>query len=247
VSLRPAIARSSRRQEAERRDFALHGSAALQPARATYACPTRGLKRRAPGMRSSFVLAIAICAVACTEELAAASYSPEEGDLVFQSAPHAPLVDAIEGATESRWSHCGIVVREGDGWAVIEAGNVVRVTPFAAWVRQARDDEFAAYRLRERPEARIAAFIEAAKRFLGRPYDARYRMDDEKIYCSELVEKAFRAATGRPLGKPQRLGDMRWKPYETLIRDLEGGGLPLDREIVSPRALTESPEVTKVY
>jgi hypothetical protein len=39
---------------------------------------------------------------------------------------------------------------------------------------------------------------------------------------------------------------MNWRPFEALIRELEGGDLPLERKIVSPRALTESPELTKV-
>jgi hypothetical protein len=177
-----------------------------------------------------------------------ATYVPEAGDLVFQSMPHMPLVDAIEGATGSPWSHCGIVVRRGDdAWQVLEAIGPVQYTPLSEWIERGREKKFVAYRLRERPAGRVEALIKAAETFLGRPYDSRYEMDDEKIYCSELVDKAFAAVMGRPLGKAMRLGDMNWRPYEGLIRELEGGGLPLDREIVSPRALTESPEVTKVY
>jgi len=42
-------------------------------------------------------------------------YRPVEGDLLFQSLPHCPLVDAIENATQSSYSHCGMVVRtDGD-------------------------------------------------------------------------------------------------------------------------------------
>lgn len=176
-----------------------------------------------------------------------ADYAIAEGDIVFQSLPHSPLVDAIEGATHSPWSHCGIVVRRGDGWAVLEAIGPVKFTPFDDWVAQSRDDRFVAYRLREPDTKVVAAMIAAAATFLGRPYDIRYQMDDEKIYCSELVAKAFNRATGRPLGEPRRLGDLDWKPHEALIRQIEGGGLPLDREMITPQALTESPELAKVY
>ena len=36
-----------------------------------------------------------------------ATYSPREGDVVFQSLPRGDLVDAIEGITNSPFSHCG--------------------------------------------------------------------------------------------------------------------------------------------
>lgn len=198
---------------------------------------------RHSALRLAWVAACLLVAVSSR----AAEYEPEEGDIVFQSMPRVPLVDAIEGVTGSPWSHCGIVLRAEAGWAVLEAVGPVKITPFASWVTQARDDRFVAYRLVERPQDRIAAFIAAARTYLGRPYDIRYEMDDAKIYCSELVQKAFKHATGRALGKPRRLGEMNWKPYEAFIRQLEGGDLPLDREIVSPQALTESPELAQVY
>jgi len=169
------------------------------------------------------------------------------GDILFQSLPRGPLVDAIEGVTRSPWSHCGIIVRDGDNWAVLEAIGPVKVTPLTSWIRQARDDRFVAYRIRERSDDLVEQLIAAARTFLGRPYDIRYELDDEKIYCSELVQKAFAKVTGRELGQPRRLGDMNWRPFEAFIRQVEGGALPLDREIVSPQALTESSELTKVY
>ena len=49
------------------------------------------------------------------------TYHPREGDLVFQSLPHCPLVDVIEGCTHSPFSHCGIMHKGESGWMVIEA------------------------------------------------------------------------------------------------------------------------------
>jgi hypothetical protein len=55
---------------------------------------------------------------------------PREGDVVFQSLPHGDLVDAIEGISQSPFSHCGVVVRGADGgWRVIEAIGDVHETP----------------------------------------------------------------------------------------------------------------------
>jgi len=45
-------------------------------------------------------------------------YEPREGDVVFQSLPHGPVVWAIEGVTKSPYSHCGIVGSRDGRWIV---------------------------------------------------------------------------------------------------------------------------------
>ncbi|HEV7402769.1 MAG TPA: hypothetical protein VGO11_07590 [Chthoniobacteraceae bacterium] len=62
---------------------------------------------------------LALCLVftgACRHEPGAAGYAPQEGDVAFQSLPHNPLIDAIEGSTASPFSHCGILHRAGAQW-----------------------------------------------------------------------------------------------------------------------------------
>jgi hypothetical protein len=83
---------------------------------------------------------------------------------------------------------------------------------------------------------------------LGRPYDIRYRLDDEKIYCSELIYKAFRDATnGQQLGDLKKFGAMNWQPYETLIRQIEGGDVPVDREMITPVELAKARQLEPVF
>jgi hypothetical protein len=87
----------------------------------------------------------------------------------------------------------------------------------------------------------------SCEKYLGRPYDIRYRMDDEKIYCSELVYKAFRDATaGQQLGTLVKFGDMNWGPYETLIRQIEGD-VPVDREMITPRDLAKARQLQPIF
>ena len=57
------------------------------------------------------------------------NYEPREGDIIFQSLPDGALTRMIEGATNSPWSHCGIIANEDGQWVVYEAyGAVQRVT-----------------------------------------------------------------------------------------------------------------------
>jgi hypothetical protein len=43
------------------------------------------------------------------------------------------------------------------------------------------------------------------------------------------------------------LKELNWRPHEDFIRTLEGGGLPLDREIITPVDLSRAPELVKVH
>ena len=47
-----------------------------------------------------------------------------------------------------------------------------------------------------------------AKTWLGRPYDLRFRWDDQSLYCSELVYKLFDRGADVRIGKLQRASDM---------------------------------------
>jgi len=174
------------------------------------------------------------------------AYSPKEGDLIFQSLPHNPLVDAIEGATQSTYSHCGIVVRTADGWVVLEALGKVRKTPLFKWVRRGRNSWFAVYRITDLTAEKAVSFISAAESHLGKPYDTRYDLDDDAIYCSELIWKAYQQATGKKLGQLVTLGDLNWEPFESHIRKVEGGDPPLDRRMITPVALTRDSAVVRM-
>ncbi|MBI5380589.1 MAG: hypothetical protein HZA31_01690 [Opitutae bacterium] len=173
-------------------------------------------------------------------------YDIREGDILFQSLPRCELVDTIEDATYSSFSHCGIVAKTADELVVIEAIGPVRETPISSWIGQGRGNRFSAYRLAPEFAAKIPAILSAARGYLGKPYDIHYRFDDDRIYCSELIFKAFRTVTGKNLGKVEKLGDLNWKPHEKFIRSIEGY-VPVEREMITPQAMSEAPELTKVY
>lgn len=196
---------------------------------------------------AAFLLAGLLSACGADKVAPQTAYEPREGDIFFQSFPHSALTDTIEGVTQSSRSHCGILRRHKEGWVVLEAVEPVRETPLADWVRRGREGKFEVFRLKEPHREKIPGMIAAARAYLGRPYDMRYRLDDEKIYCSELVYKAFRDAGGGELGRLETLGDLNWKPHEAFIRQLEGGGLPLDRKMITPRAVSEASQLELVY
>jgi uncharacterized protein YycO len=179
------------------------------------------------------------------------TYQPEAGDILFQSLPNPAgmdLVDAIEGSTGSPYSHCGMVFQEGDEWKVIEAIGPVKITPLNSYVARGRERKVWAYRLGDADRKHVPAALAAMRKDLGKPYDPRYRFDDEAIYCSELIWRGWKAATGKDLGKAVSLGSLNWEPYQPVIEAIEGrGNLPLEREMITPRDMARAKELKLVF
>lgn len=188
------------------------------------------------------VVALALFVSGCDGQ-----YVPQEGDIAFQSLPHNAIIDTIEGSTGSSFSHCGILHQVGSEWWVIEAIGPVKETSIMTWEARGRDGHFTVYRLKPKYRDKIPAFVRAAQGYEGLPYDIHYEMDDKAIYCSELIYKAFLKATGEELGHLHKLRELKWQPYEPVIKQIEGGTVPLDREIITPRAVSEAPQLEKVF
>ncbi len=188
-------------------------------------------------------------AASCSAPKNPVAYAPIEGDVVFQSLPRNAVVDMIEGATGSPYSHCGIVAGAPGKWVVYESLGTVHATPLAEFLARGRGGFYEVYRLKPVEDKSLPhEVVLRSKEYVGRPYDFRYRMDPEAIYCSELIYRAYEGATGKPLGKLVKVKDLNWKPYEKTIRRLEGdGSLPLEREMITPRDLAAAPELEKVY
>lgn len=60
------------------------------------------------------------------------------GDIIFQSSMSGQS-KAIQLATHSRYSHCGIVVLNGGKAYVVEAVQPVSITPLARWIGRGDD------------------------------------------------------------------------------------------------------------
>lgn len=176
------------------------------------------------------------------------SYEPEEGDLLFQSLPKSLLAKMMEGATESQYSHCGIIAKRDGEWVVYEAHQKVRATPLLEVIFRGNRYGFAIYRLRPDKQTHIESMLDYVQQQLDKPFDVRYQMDDEELYSSELIYKAYRQASGgEALGKMVPLGQLRWKPYKETIRFFERGPVPLRREWITPKNLSKAEQLEKVF
>ena len=169
-----------------------------------------------------------------------------DGDIVLQHIK-VPLGEVIKSITESPYSHCGLVVHRDGKPFVLEAIGPVRYIPLQKWLAQGHRGRVIVVRVTDLTPGQAAKAIEVAEGFLGKPYDIQYQPDDARIYCSELVFKAFKRGCGIALGKLDRLGDLKWRPHEAFIRNITGGELPLARRMITAVALVKSPRTVTLH
>jgi len=173
-------------------------------------------------------------------------YKSKEGDIIFQSLPFAELTKVIEGVTNSPYSHTGIIIRKDSSWYVREAIGRVKDTHLYLWILRGRGDSFAVYRFRDAYKKYIKDTIAESEKFLGKPYDFFYELDDAKIYCSELIFKSYKRVTSQNLGKLAKLESLNWKPYKDYILSIENK-IPLDRVMITPKDLSQAHQLHQVY
>ena len=96
------------------------------------------------------------------------AYSPQEGDVLFQTSRSAQSV-AIQKATHSPYSHVGIVLFRAGKPYVFEAVQPVKFTPLKSWIRRGMAGRFVAKRMRKPlPPAAVATMHRLAARSAGR-------------------------------------------------------------------------------
>jgi len=190
-------------------------------------------------------LAVLGLAVSCRTRAGEPALQP--GDLVFETSGSSQST-GIQWATRSRWSHVGIVDVSPRGTSVLEALGKVSATPWKAWSRRARrHGGYLVLRPRGLSHAQREAAVEQARTFLGRRYDPRFGWGDDRIYCSELVVKAYERGVGISLGRRERLGDLRLLGIEHAVEKRWGGPVPRDLVLVTPASLAEDARLDRVY
>lgn len=169
------------------------------------------------------------------------------GDIIFQTTRSAQS-RAIQEATHSPWSHCGILVRRQGRWDVLEAVEPVKYTSLLDWIERGKDSRFLVLRLRSSASpggspSQFQALVQAGEGFLGKAYDPLFRWSDDQIYCSELVWKAYHRSLHVDLGQIQTLADLDLSsPSAQALKKarLGSGGLPTDT-VITPESIRRSP------
>ncbi len=132
-------------------------------------------------------------------------FKPQTGDLLFQDIDCGPLCDAIEQVTSGigggRFSHVALFVEKDSGYYVLEAvSSGVKYTPYMEFLARSKDasgnPKVIVGRLKNDYRPFIPTAIANMEKYIGKPYDTVFCIDNEAYYCSELIYFGFKEATG---------------------------------------------------
>lgn len=168
--------------------------------------------------------------------------SLHDGDIIFQSSDYGQS-KAIQLATHSKYSHCGIIFRQGKDVFVLEAVQPVGYTPIEEWIRRGKGGHFVVKRLKNADAvlntATIAKMKQTGKSFVALDYDLTFEWNDARIYCSELVWKIYKRAAGVEVGKLQKLRefDLSHPLVKQKLQERYGNKVPMEETVISPAAI----------
>lgn len=180
----------------------------------------------------------------------------KNGDLIFVGAQTEELSGAINRVTklsdETNFDHVGLIEKTSDSIFVLHAapmGGSQREEIHHFYTSQTeKNNKIVIYRLKDDYQKTIPNAISKAKTMLGKPYNWLYILNDDELYCSDFVERAFRN------DNVFELIPMNFKNKETgKIDDFwvdfyrkKGKKVPQDEPGTNPNQLASSEKLIKI-
>lgn len=169
----------------------------------------------------------------------------KNGDLIFQTSLSGQS-QAVQLATKSKYSHCGIIFKEDNKFYVFEAIQPVKRTPLDKWIARGEDGKYVVKRLKNADQVLTPEVLQKMKdvgdQFKGKNYDLTFEWSDDKIYCSELIWKMYQRSTGIEIGKLEKLSsfDLSAEAVKKKMKERYGNKIPMNEPVISPAAVFES-------
>jgi len=168
-----------------------------------------------------------------------------DGDLIFQTS-ESKQCEAVRIATNSKFSHCGIIFFVNGGQFVLEAVQPVKITPLEEWISHGKEHKYVVKRLKNAETTLTDETLDKMKTYgkqlLGKEYDAYFEWTDNRIYCSELIWKIYKNGAGIELSKLKQLKDFNLadERVQKVLKERYGNDVPLEEKVVAPSDLVDS-------
>ena len=185
-------------------------------------------------------------------------YEPQNGDIIFHTSTSSQS-EAVQLVTKSKYSHVGIVYKDGKDAYVLEAVEPVKTTPLKKWIARGVDQRYVVKRLRNAKKLLTAEALKemklVAQQFLGKcgrkttHYDVCFEWTDKRMYCSELVWKIYERALGIEIGERKRLKDfnLSHKAVEKIRKQRKECPFLPDEWVISPADMFASKLLETVF
>ena len=169
----------------------------------------------------------------------------KNGDLIFQTSCSGQS-KAIQLATKSKYSHCGLIYKDGNDCYVFEAVQPVKRTSLDSWIARGQDGKYVIKRLKNADQVLTPTTLikmkQVGDQFNGKNYDRTFEWSDDRIYCSELIWKIYERATGIEIGKLEKLSnfDLTNEAVLKIMKERYGNKIPTEEIVISPASIFDS-------
>lgn len=174
------------------------------------------------------------------------------GDIIFHESTSSQG-EELKLATDSIYTHMGIIYIQNNDHYVLEAVQPVKLTPLSDFIKRGRNNHYVVKRLHNADSVLTEEALQKMKKigtsFIGKDYDIYFRWDDSRIYCSELVWKIYKRALNIELCELEKFGDfdLTHPKVKKIINQRFGSSFPINETVVSPKRIFESDLLTTIF
>ncbi len=176
----------------------------------------------------------------------------QNGDIIFQTS-ESQQCEAVRIATNSKFSHCGIIFIEKGKTYVYEAVQPVKTTLLEDWITHGKDSKYVVKRLKKSKtqltEEQLTAMKKYGEKMLNKNYDIYFGWSDSEIYCSELVWKIYKNGAHIEICQTKELKDFNLNNpiVQKILYQRYGSQIPLHEKVVAPSQLHDSELLETIF
>jgi len=171
----------------------------------------------------------------------------QDGDIIFHRS-QSRQAKAIASATKSDYTHMGIIFFSGDKPFVYEAIQPVTRTPLEEWIKRGVGEHYVIKRLKDTEHIDFSKVKKEVQRLMGRDYDWLFEWSDGRVYCSELVWKAYQRGADVEMGSLKKLSDFDLTSplVRQIMQERYGKKIPLGMDVIAPSDMFNSGKLLTV-
>ncbi len=174
-----------------------------------------------------------------------------DGDVILQSS-QSEQCEAVRIATNSKFSHCGIIFNENGKCYVYEAIQPVKKTLLSDWIQHGIDNKYLVMRLKDSTlldKSSLDKMKAYGKNLFDKNYDIYFEWSDENIYCSEYVWKIYKNGANIELCNLEKLKSFNLDDsrVKAILSERYGKKIPLNEDVVAPSQLANSDKLITIF
>jgi len=201
----------------------------------------------------NFLFSFALCVqLGCNSNPVSSlsEWTPRDGDIIYHTSSSSQSLP-IRIATDSEYSHEGVIFNKNGQPHVLEASSTVMYTRLIDFIDRGKSNDYTVQRYKGSPQLtaqRIISMRSFAESQLGKGYDRMFGWSDDLMYCSEIVWKTFDAGGIRISGtKKFREFNFDNPIVRRTVEERWGDSINWNEEAVSPAGLSRSENLETVY